>query len=51
MDDLMSRCISQIQSIIDQLYADLDTISDDTDTTAIREAIQRLEAILRQYEK
>ena len=51
MDGLISRCIAHIQSIIDQLYADLDALPEDTDTAAIREAIQRMKDILRQYEK
>ena len=51
MDDLITRCIAHIQSIIDQLYADLGAISEDTDTAATREAIQWLEDAVRQYEK
>lgn len=51
MDDLMAKYISHIQSIIDQLYADLDAIPEGTDTAPIREAIQRLEDVLHQYEK
>lgn len=48
MDDLIARCIAHIQSIIDQLYADLDAIPEGTDTAAIKEAIQRLEDTLHQ---
>lgn len=51
MDDLIARCITHIQSILDQLYADLDAIPEGTDTAPIREAIQRLEDTLHQYEK
>lgn len=51
MDDFMTRFIAHIQSIIDQLYADLDAIPEDTDTTAIIAAIQRLEDTLHQHEK
>ena len=51
MDDLTTRCITHIQSIIDHLYADLDAIPEGTDTAAIKEAIQTLESILHQYEK
>lgn len=51
MDDLMARCIAHIQSIIDQLYVDLDAIPEGTDTTPIREAIRRFEDTLHQCEK
>ena len=51
MDDFIAHCIAHIQSIIDQLYADLDALPEDTDTAAIREAIQRMKDILHKYEK
>lgn len=51
MDELMTRCVTHIQAIIDQLYADLDAIPEGTDTAAIKQAIQTLESILHQYEK
>ena len=48
MDDLMARCVAHIQSIIGQLYADLDAIPEGTNTAPIREAIQKLEDTLHQ---
>ena len=51
MDDLMTRCIAHILSIIDQPYADLDAIPEGTDTAPIREAIQCFENTLYQYKK
>ena len=50
MDELMTRCVTHIQAIIDQLQNDLNAIPDDVDTEQIRVVIQRMEDILRQYE-
>lgn len=48
MSDLLTRCITHIQSIIDQLYLDLDACQDDEHTAELRAAIQRLEDTLHQ---
>lgn len=51
MDDLMTRFIAHIQSIIDQLYSDLDACPDNERASEIRAAIKRLEDTLHQYEQ
>ena len=46
MSDLLKHCTTHIQSIIDQLNADLDSCPDNERTAEIRAAIQQLEDTL-----
>ena len=48
MDEFIARCIAHIQSIIDRLHADLDSMPEDVDIEPIRAAIQRFEDTLHQ---
>ena len=48
MDNLINRCIVHIQSIINQLYADLDAAQNDERMAELRAAIKHLEDTLHQ---